>query len=715
METTESIMAMSRLQTLANHLIVNETAAATTNASTVSKDNNGKEQQQSSSSSSSYQASVLGNNPLLRVNVIDQPKIDKLVDLMLGSPSEEVLATRTKLFEILKDPIFRPQLYASIPEQRELTLQRLKVIAKSRLLKVDEVVNKYRRFCIFQESLVYCDMSLAVKSSVQWGLFGGSFVCLGTDRHKKYYEGIDTLETLGCFALTELGHGSNVKGVETKAEYDHDRKEVCNLIMIIRHFIITTPSNSAQKIWIGNAALHGTMATVFANLYVKGENHGLHPFIVPIRDKRTNEMLPGVRAADCGPKMGLNGVDNGRLWFDGVRIPHENLLNKFGDVDMETGNYTTPIANPNVRFNSMLEALIGGRVAVSSMALNAAKMGLTIALRYAYQRRQFGAPNEELLIDYLSHQRRLFPLLAATYAYQISINYVIGRFQNRDEKDARDVFLLACGFKAACTWHRARTLQTCREACGGMGFGASNTIGLLRTDADVDLTYEGDNTVLMQAVAKALLVEFKSYFTGAKRLTGMLSYTYSKGHIGIFLRNQNFFTKRLHTDSHLFDAEMLLDAFIYREFKLLRLLVKSLRTKVSQEKMSGAKAWNSSLDLVMHLATAYAERVTMEKFLEAIANADESIRPREIIYIWIVLLTNILYKLIITEDLGWFLSNKYFAPVKAKAIQNAINKVCGVLRDHALPLIKAFDIPEHLVTAPIANDYVAHFSDPSKY
>ncbi|EGG23713.1 putative acyl-CoA oxidase [Cavenderia fasciculata] len=676
--------SLDRIQTISQHLTSNNVAAVSNSTS---------------SSSSNASRDVAAATAILKQSVLDQPKIDKLADFLLGHPSEELIATRKQIFDILKDPIYKPNLYASIPEQRELTLQRLKKLADARILKMDEIITNFKKFALFQESLVYCDMSLTVKSSVQWGLFAGSLKCLGSDRHKKYFYDIDGGQILGCFALTELGHGSNVRGVETRADYDTETKE----------FIMTTPTTTAQKIWIGNAAQHGTMATVFANLYVKGENYGLHPFLVPIRDPSTGTLMPGVRAADNGPKMGLNGVDNGRLWFDSVRVPYENLLNKFGDITPE-GEYSTPIKNPNVRFNSMLEALIGGRVTVSAMALNASKMGLAIAIKYAFQRRQFGAPTEDLLIDYLTHQRRLFPLLAATYAYQPSVHHIISRFQAHEEKEARDVFLMACGFKAVTTWHRAKTLQICREACGGMGFAASNKIGLLRNDADVDLTYEGDNTVLLQAVAKSLLVEFKSYFTGSKRLTGMLNYTYSKGHIGIFLRNQNFFVKRLHTEAHLLDPDMLLDAFIYREFKLLRMLVKSLRSKTSgPDKMPAAKAWNQSLDLVMHLGTAYVERVTIEKFLESIANEEESIRP-------VLRLLCILFALTkIEEDMGWFLSNKYFAPVKAKAIQNSINKVCGMVREHAIPLVKAFNIPDHLMTAPIANDYVEHFSNPNNY
>ncbi|EGC30018.1 hypothetical protein DICPUDRAFT_158324 [Dictyostelium purpureum] len=631
---------------------------------------------------------------------LDSNKIEKLTAILFDHPDKQLQEDRNRLVDKLKDPIFEWKPYVSFHELRELTQNRLVALSHDPVLKCSEIVTNYKKFSMFQSTLVYSDMSLAVKSSVHWGLFAGSVACLGTEKHEKYFNDIDTCKMNGCFALTELGHGSNVKGVETIAEYDPATQE----------FIIHTPSDTAQKIWIGNAATYGCFATVFANLVSNGQNYGLHPFLVQIRDTKTLEPLKGISTADNGPKIGLNGVDNGRIWFNKVRIPKDNLLNKFGDID-NAGVYSTPIKNPNVRFNSMLESLIGGRITVANMANSAAKMGLYIAISYAFTRRQFGPTNqkEELLIDYITHQRRLFPQLAEVYINQVGINYVINKFQNKTDKDARDVFLLACGFKAATTWNRSKTLQLCRECCGGQGMAASNKIGILRADTDVDLTYEGDNTVLMQAVSKALLQEFKSYFTGTKRITGMLSYTYSKGHIGIFLRNKNFFTKRLHTESHLLDPDVLLDAFIYREFKLLRLLIKTLRGKVKNEKMSGIQAWNSSLDLVLQLANAYVERVSIEKFLEEVQKASDDIKP-------VLLSLCVLYELTkIENDLGWFLSNKYFAPIKGQAIGNTINKVCNSLRDHAIPLVKAFDIPSQFLTAPIIGDWVAHYSNPKNF
>ena len=79
---------------------------------------------------------------------------------------------------------------------------------------------------------------------------------------------------------------------------------------------------------------------------------------------RTATCCHGVRIEDCGAKLGLNGVDNGRIWFDHVRVPRENLLDRYAQVH-EDGTYFSPIENPTKRFFTMIGTLIQGRISVS--------------------------------------------------------------------------------------------------------------------------------------------------------------------------------------------------------------------------------------------------------------------------------------------------------------------------------------------------------------
>ena len=118
-------------------------------------------------------------------------------------------------------------------------------------------------------------------------------------------------------------HGSNVKGIMTEAHYDHKTREL----------IIHTPCKDAMKFWIGGAAKTSNMSVVWAQLYIKNKNYGVHAIIVPLRDDSTHKVLPGITIGDCGPKFGLNGVDNGFIEFNNFRVPVSNLLNKVSGID----------------------------------------------------------------------------------------------------------------------------------------------------------------------------------------------------------------------------------------------------------------------------------------------------------------------------------------------------------------------------------------------
>ena len=201
------------------------------------------------------------------------------------------------------------------------------------------------------ETLGLVDLSLLVKIGVQYGLFGGVIRRLGSQKHhQKYLRQAMMMELPGCFAMTETGHGSDVQSIRTTATYDPARQE----------FVINTPDDAARKDYIGNAARDGRMAAVFAQLMTNGEGHGVHVLLVPIRDER-GRVCPGVRIEDDGHKGGLNGVDNGRIWFDNAHVPREALLDRFGAVAPD-GTYSSPIKNESRRFFTMLGTLVSGRL-----------------------------------------------------------------------------------------------------------------------------------------------------------------------------------------------------------------------------------------------------------------------------------------------------------------------------------------------------------------
>lgn len=554
-----------------------------------------------------------------------------------------------------QDPLFQPDYYLSIAAYRELTLQRLKVVADMKLFSVVDYVEDPMKFQIALETLAWCDYSLSIKAGVHFSLCGGTIAKLGTEKHhRKYFRGIDKLTLPGCFGMTELGHGSNVMGIETTAVYDHAKEE----------FIIHTPSDEASKFWIGGAALHAKICTVFAQLTINGKEEGPHAFVVRLRDD-FGHLSPGVRIEDNGPKMGLNGVDNGRIWFHHVRVPKDELLDAFATVD-DNGHYHSKIKSVSQRFAVTVGALTAGRTIIAQSAADASKLGLIIAIRYSMKRPQFGS---KPIMEYLTHRLRLIPCLAATVAWHLGLQHLkMTAVCNRPE-DTKLLHVMSSGLKSAATWSRVETLQICRECCGGQGFLAKNRIGSYKTDCDVDVTFEGDNTVLMQQVAKFLLDQASS----GKELP---------------------LPKRSPRDSDFLAQDHLLALFEYREWHLTRTIARDMKEQ-------GQAGYDSNLDKVVRLGWAYTERICLELFSQKVNSADQRIRPVLTTLLKIYALSRI------EKDLGTFVVLGTLGSKCAEGVREQLISHCNGLVDAQdgsilLQVCDAFGLPDHLLHAPIA-------------
>ncbi|UCC82669.1 MAG: acyl-CoA dehydrogenase family protein [Gemmatimonadota bacterium] len=597
--------------------------------------------------------------------------------------------TREAVLKVLRDPKFRYEYGLDRTTYRERVMDWCRELARhgfGALAFPPDYGGKgdIGRFLAASEMLGYHDLSLAVKFGVQFGLFGGSVASLGTQRHhEKYLPDIGTLELPGCYAMTEAAHGSNVRDIETLARYDKKSRE----------FVINTPTGRARKVYIGNAVRHGRMAAVFAQLQIDDARYGVHAFLVPIRD-REGKLRPGIRIRDHGEKLGLGGVDNGSIWFDHVRIPRENLLNRFAYVSAD-GVYTTTIPGDAKRFFTMLSTLVGGRISIATAALSAVKSGLTIAVRYGARRRQFGPVGEPevRILDYRSHQRRLMPPLATTFAIDFAIKHLVRTYLARRGMMSREVEVLAAGLKAYSSWHAVHTLQTCREACGGSGYMAVNRFASLRADSDVFTTFEGDNTVLMQLVAKALLGDFQEQFEEA-RFLGIVKHVTGKAARAI--AELNPIVTRMTDESHLRDPEFQLGALRYRENQLLVSAARRLKKRVDKG-MDAFAAMNDCQDHLLALAHAHVEREILEQFHDAIEDV-----PNAQLSSILKTLRDLFALSRIEADRGWFLEQGYIEGVKARKIRTVVNRLCHEVRLQALPLVNSFAIPDELLGAPIA-------------
>jgi acyl-CoA oxidase len=633
------------------------------------------------------------------------PKVDTelLGGMLLGKWAEARRRTRA----ICEKPEMWQIPGLSHHEHRERVLGQLHIL-------VDEGVTVYGfpkiiggdadpggSLTVFEE-LVFADPSLQIKYGVQWGLFGAAILYLGTEsHHKELLPDVMNLKIPGCFAMTETGHGSDVANIGTTATYDEDTKE----------FVIHTPSRHAWKDYIGNAALHGKAAVVFAQLITKGENHGVHAFYVPLRDESGN-FLAGVGGDDDGIKGGLNGIDNGRLHFANVRIPRTWLLNRYGSVS-EDGSYSSPIESKGRRFFTMLGTLVQGRVSITGGVTNAQKIALTIAIRYANERRQFPSQTgeEHVLMDYGRHQRRLLPALARTYAQAFGHLELLEQFDEvfsgRNDTDATraDLETVAAAAKALSTWNALEIIQISREACGGQGFMSEHRMTGLRADLDVYATFEGDNNVLLQLVAKRLLSDYSKAFASpdfgtlaqyvveqvgevALNRGGLRALAQKFTDFGSTARSIGFVREDEHQHQLLTD----------RVHTMIARLANELKHSGKKDPAEAERLFNRHQNDLIMAAKAHGELIQWEAFTSAL-NKIENPETKKVMT-W---LRDLFGFTLLEENLAWYMVNGRLNSQRAEAITDYIDgRLLPRLRPHSLDLVDSFGLTEGLIRSDLA-------------
>ncbi|EKU49766.1 acyl-CoA dehydrogenase family protein [Brevibacterium casei] len=562
--------------------------------------------------------------------------------------------------------------------------------------------NEHARTVAGFEETVTASPSLQIKAGVQFGLFGGAILHLGNpDQHAQWLVPAQKGQLLGSFAMTEIGHGSDVAAIGTTATFDPETDE----------FVIDTPFTAATKEYIGNAARDARAAVVFAQLITAGVNHGVHALFVPVRTE-AGEPMPGVSISDDGFKGGLRGVDNGRFAFDAVRVPRTNLLDRYGAVD-ETGAYTSPIDSPGRRFFTMLGTLVQGRVSLDGAAVVASKLALDIAVRYGLERKQFTTVDdytETTLLDYQQHQRRLMPALAATYASALAHEKLLTSFEEvfsgADDSEENRALLetRAAAFKADSTWMALDVIQECREACGGAGFMAENRLVGLRADMDVYVTFEGDNTVLLQLVAKRILGDYAKEFAhidvgGAARYIGTQAAEHTLYRTGLAnagLAISDVFTPNL-SERRIRSGRLQRTLLESRLEVMVSGLAAALRPAARLSPEKAAELFNSQQHELVEMARAYVELEKWKAIDEAMKEqkdpAQEKIFRR---------LRDTYGLSLIEKHMGWHLMYGRLPMSRARQVGETLNRLCAKLAANALDLVDAFGYGDDHRRATIA-------------
>lgn len=324
----------------------------------------------------------------------------------------------------------------------------------------------------------------------------------GSDEQWAYWKPlVEAGNVTGCYAQTELGHGSNVAALETRATlFEEDGK---------RYFRMETPRTESMKWWIGGLGHLANHALVQAQLFIAGENKGPHLFVVPIRDIDTHKPLPGVRVGNIGPKAygGFSSVDNGYLKLEGLIIPVGNMLSRYAGVT-EKGGYKAA-RHSKLSYGSMV-ALRAGMPEALGWAL---AKGVTTAIRYCIVRRQFGGATnpksglvegETQVIDYASVKFRLVPLLARAYATILTgrgffdaYKVMLDELMRGETGGLGEVHTASTALKVGITEDVVGGLEECRKCMGGHGFSAYAGVGGWWANAVPGQTYEGSSSYFL--------------------------------------------------------------------------------------------------------------------------------------------------------------------------------------------------------------------------
>ena len=382
------------------------------------------------------------------------------------------LENRAKWRAISKDPIFRHKQGQTLPQLRELAFQRLKKVADTNLVSVFDFRRNPQNIFAAHEMIALIDGSLVTKFTVQFNLFGGSMVCLGSERHNKVLAGIDDLSVIGCFALTELGFGNNAVEMQTTAHYDDQTQE----------FVIHNPTTLSQKYWITNGALHANHAVVFAQLYmpVKGtkeyKKEGIHTFVVRLREE-DGSLRKGVFIEDMGEKLGANGVDNAKIAFNHVRTGRESILNRYSDVD-QNGVFTSKIPKMRERFLRVADRLLSGRLCIAGLCMSGTKLVTCVGLRYAQDRLVLGPEGKSTspILEFQLFQNAVYPLIARTVCYHIAFNQIKELYAKDIFTTDMEIVRYVCLIKPLITWNLREISSVLVERMGGQGYLVINRV-----------------------------------------------------------------------------------------------------------------------------------------------------------------------------------------------------------------------------------------------
>ncbi|XP_050080289.1 peroxisomal acyl-coenzyme A oxidase 3-like [Anopheles maculipalpis] len=643
--------------------------------------------------------------PLPKHGPLEVYRSDSTIDwrkMRLSFTDQRAFELQRRLYRLFRtgEPFIRGRTARNLTtdERRRLAMVQLQHLQRERLFDYETFTERPDLASMYYATIAEYDMSLLVRLTVNYLLFTGVIRMFDepNGRLAHVIEQTEAGQITGSFALTEVGHGTNARAIRTRATYDPDNRE----------FILHTPDFEAAKCWAGNLAKSCTHMIVWAQLYTAdGQCHGVSGFLVPIRDRYTLQPYPGLLVGDLGEKAGLNGVDNGFVTFRQYRIPRENLLARFGDINERTGKFESAVKSATERFALSMGPLVLGRVNICIVSQTLLAKALTIGIRYSAVRRQFGPgiDDQELpILEYQSQQHRLLPHLATCVAlkmFNLWFSRVSGEAQVRmlraepiESELLLEIHIVAAAVKPICSWAARDGIQDCRESCGGHGYLQMAGLAELRVDNDANVTYEGENNVLLQQVSQQLMgIRTKGDYAAFALMSPLGSMTFLAEYEQIMQRRVECTTVE-----QVKDIKVILQTLNWLTAYTLEQTYRRANGLLQQGVHKFDVRNNTQIFYAKDLAIVYGERTIFSAFCTFLNTME--LAPERV---YLKSLAELYGTTLLLKHMATLQSVGYFDVGAFRLVQEAILQLLPIVKRDAVAMIDSLAPPDFILHSPL--------------
>jgi alkylation response protein AidB-like acyl-CoA dehydrogenase len=304
------------------------------------------------------------------------------------------------------------------------------------------------------EELARVDPSVAVCVDVQNTLVNNALLRWLTPAQQERFFPRLARDTVGAYALSESGSGSDAFAMLTQARAEGDT------------FVL-----NGRKLWITNGAEAG-LYLLFANADPSKGYKGITGFVVE-RDS------PGFSVGKKEDKLGIRASSTCELILDDVRVPRANVVGAVGQG-----------------YKVAIETLDEGRIGIGAQMIGLAQGAFEAALAYAKERRQFGRP----IVDFQAIQFQLAELATEIEAGRLMV-YNTARMKESGQSFVRQAAMT----KYFCSQVGERVASQALEIFGGVGFTKDFPAEKFYRDAKIGKIYEGTSNIQLQTIARTLL------------------------------------------------------------------------------------------------------------------------------------------------------------------------------------------------------------------